>query len=324
MVDAVRPRISFVDAVRGAAILGVALFHLVWDLRFLEFTSYDPVWDPIWLGFAKVLVSTFLTLVGVSLVLAHPDAIRWPAFWKRFGIIAGAALIVSVATFFLFGEGFVYFGVLHAIALFSVAGLLFLRAPIWLLVALAAAFLFAHFFYQSSDFNVRHLSWIGFWTEHPYTQDLVPIFPGFGFTLAGIAGTRLILAWGWVDLFARIDFRGVWYRSLVWCGRWSLIIYLVHQPLLLAVLFPADYLLHQQGGDSAPVAFFNQCVASCEANDNGRNYCESYCGCAFDMVERGDLWDDIGAVDPSPAQQETRRAVVDMCTATAGDPANYD
>lgn len=324
MVDSQLPRLSLVDAVRGLAILGVALFHLVWDLRFLGFTSYDPFWDPFWLGFAKLLVSTFLTLVGVSLVLAHTNTIRWQAFWRRFGILVLAAAGVSIATFFLFQEGFVYFGVLHAIALFSLGGLLFLRLPIWSVVLAACLFLFAHFFYQSADFNVRHLSWIGFWTEHPYTQDLVPIFPGFGFTLAGIAGTRLVLAVNGAELIARVDFKGFWYRALIWCGRWSLIIYLVHQPLLLAVLYPADMLLHSQPAETQQVSFMNQCVASCEAGNNGRNYCESYCGCALDMVERADLWDAINAPDPNEDQQKSRDAVIDLCTATAGDPAAYD
>lgn len=324
MVDAKPPRVTLVDAVRGLAILGVALFHFVWDLRFLNFTSFDAFWDPIWLGFASLLVSTFLTLVGVSLVLAHRGGVHWPAFWRRFGILALAAAGVSIATYFLFQEGFVYFGVLHAIALFSLAGLFFLRLPIWAVAGVAALFLFAHFFYQSADFNVRYLSWIGFWTEHPYTQDLVPIFPGFGFTLAGIAGTRIIMALGWIEGLARVDFKGFWYRALVWCGRWSLIIYLVHQPLLLAVLYPADMLFHPKVEQVSPVVFFNQCVATCEQGNTGRNYCESYCGCALDMVERQNLWAAIDAPDPTNAQQAERDNVIDMCTATAGNPLDYD
>lgn len=324
MVDTRLPRLSLVDATRGLAILGVALFHLVWDLRFLGFTSYNAFWDPLWLDFAKLLVSTFLTLVGVSLVLAHPTHIRWRAFRRRFGVLVLAALGVSVATFILFQDGFVYFGVLHAIALFSLAGLLFLRLPVWAVIVAACLFLFAHFFYQSTDFNVRTLSWIGFWTEHPYTQDLVPIFPGFGFTLAGIAGTRIILALNGAEHIARIDFKGFWYRALIWCGRWSLIIYLVHQPLLLAFLYPADYLVHSQEAEVPQVSFFSQCVTTCEAGNNGRNYCESYCGCALDMVERAGLWDAINAPDPTVDQQSSRDSVIELCTATAGDPADYE
>ena len=324
MVDDKMPRVTLLDATRGVAILGVALYHLVWDLRFFEFTSYDSFWDPVWLGFAKVLVSTFLTLVGVSLALAHRQGVQWRPFWRRFGILAAAAAGVSIATWFLFQNGFVYFGVLHAIALFSIAGVFFLRMPVWVVIVAAGVFLFAHFFYQSSDFNVRYLSWIGFWTEHPYTQDLVPIFPGFGFTLAGIAGTRIALRRGWIDKLARIDFRGAWYRALLWCGRWSLIIYLVHQPLLLSVLYPADLLLHPKVEQTSSVAFFDQCTVTCEANGNGVNYCQSYCGCALDMVERADLWRSIEALDPTREQQADRDAVIDLCTATAGDPSSYD
>lgn len=324
MVDAKPPRLSLVDAARGLAILGVVLFHLVWDLRFLGFTSFNAFWDPIWIGFARLLVSTFLTLVGVSLALAHRQSIKWNAFWRRFGILLIAAAGVSLATWLLFQDAFVYFGVLHAIALFSLAGLLFLRVPLWSVFVASAVFLCAHFFFQSVDFNVKYLAWIGFWTEHPNTEDLVPIFPGFGFTLAGIAVTRMILVRGWSEALARIDFAGFWYRGLVWCGRWSLVIYLVHQPLLLAVLYPANMLLQPQVEQVTPAGFFNQCVASCEQGNTGENYCLSYCDCALDMVERGDLWAAINTPDPSSEQQEQRDNVINLCTATAGDPLSYD
>lgn len=239
-------RIAFVDILRGLAIIGVVVFHLVWDLRYFGFTRFDPVWDPFWLSFAKVLVHSFLALVGVSLVLAHGNEVRWPAFWRRWLVLAGAAVAVSLITFFAFGEGFVYFGVLHAIAVFSVLALPFLGWPIWAGAVVALMFLLPSQFYSDPLFNQKALSWIGFFTQHPNTQDLVPFFPSFGSVMAGLVGARIVSE---KDLWPRIaawPTFGLLGAGLQWCGRHTLIIYLLHQPIafglvmLLAQMRPAS------------------------------------------------------------------------------------
>ena len=57
---------------------------------------------------------------------------RWPAYWRRFLIIAGAAALVSVGTYFVFPGAFVFFGILHCIAAASLVALPFLFLPAFL------------------------------------------------------------------------------------------------------------------------------------------------------------------------------------------------
>ncbi len=135
-------------------------------------------------------------------------------------------------------DEFIYFGILHCIAVSSVLALPFLRFQVCT-VLLASAFCFvAPFLFASPNFNVPWLRWLGLMTYFPRTMDYVPLLPWFGAVLAGIAVVRL-----WVSLPNAVKLsewkpahRSV--RVVCWGGRHSLIIYLLHQPVFLAALYP--------------------------------------------------------------------------------------
>ncbi len=308
-----RPRYALVDVVRGIAIIGVVFYHFAWDLRFFNIITTAVDVAPGWFFFARTLLATFLFLTGVSLVLAHGAGIRWRPFWKRFAILAAAALLVSLGTYIFAPDAFVYFGVLHAIALFSVMGLVFLRAPLWLVGGLAIVMFAAYFSFQSPVFNSRALSWIGFWTVPPLTEDLVPVFPGFGFTLLGILLTRLALLSGFAARIAAVSANGRVLGALKQAGRWSLIIYLVHQPILLGILTPlAPYLAREDPAERA-TEFFGACFSSCLETEGNATQCRAYCNCALEQVETGDLWGALNAQGVS--QNPEIGAVINLCRA---------
>ncbi len=312
-----RPRYLLIDVVRGLGIVGVVIYHFVWDLRFLQFTTTSPGFDLVWIWLARVLQVTFMSLAGVSLVLAHHRGIIWKSFLKRLAIVFGAAMIVTVGTFFAFGEGFVYFGILHAIAVFSIMALPFLRAPLWLVILVALVFMSAPFIYQNEMFNVRVLSWIGFWTVAPYTQDLQSIFPGFGYTLAGLAFMRIVLKFNLGAKLAAIKSNGFTFKALVKAGRWSLIIYMVHQPIMLSVLYPLALVIQPGAAQlraEQKQVFYSNCMdfavnpfvqdegAIAAVEDAAR--AQAYCSCAVDIMDENDLFD-VQSVDDLSAQQQT-------------------
>lgn len=331
-------RYASIDAVRGIAIIGVVIYHLVWDLRQFQFTSYDAVFDPIWMAFAKVLLASFLMLAGVSLVLAHGENIRWRGFFKRFGILAAMAILVSIGTYLAFPDGFVYFGILHALALFSLIGLLFVRAPLWLVAVLAVLIFIAPYFIQSDFFNAKYTSWIGFWTLEPYTQDLVPVFPGLGISLTGIVLIRLVLGWPAGKKALGFASNGWLFRALVKAGRWSLIIYMVHQPILFGVLTPlANWLqpgaqvINQTDATLLPpeeqiVLFHQNCVAFCISPltsadgmtaEADTKQCESYCSCAGEMMAENNMFSVNNIGDLTPQQSTIFNAIPTICRAMA-------
>ena len=205
---------------RGGALLAMAIYHFTWDLEFFGYVDPGLTAGGGWKLFARCIASTFLFLVGVSLYLAHGEGIRWRGFWKRFAMVAGSALLITAATWFLFPDGFIFFGILHEIALASVLGLAFLRLPALLTLAVAAAIVAAPTFLRSEFYDHPVLWWVGLSSANPRSNDYVPLFPWFGAVLAGIAVARIAKRSGLLTLLARIDLGRI-ARPFVLAGRHS-------------------------------------------------------------------------------------------------------
>lgn len=287
-----RPRFAIVDIARGVAIIAMVAYHLCWDLSYLRFIAADVGYDPAWVLIARSILAVFLFLVGVGLVLGHGQAIRWRNFWRRWVFVVAGALAITVATFFAFPQSFVYFGVLHAIALFSLMGLAFVRTPLWLAIAVAAVVIALPLVYSDALFNEKAWSWIGFWQVPPPTNDLVPVFPWFGVVLLGVIATRLVLASAWAPRLAAIAPTGRLPRILAWLGRWSLLIYLVHQPILLGLVYPASLVFQPQIAMRS-ADFLRSCQSTCEAGGTAPGLCTTYCQCGLEGVETNGLWNAI-------------------------------
>ncbi len=231
-------RLRIVDQLRGLAIIGVVIFHLVWDLDFTNLIESGFASHPIWIAFGRLLAGTFMFLVGVSLVLATRETVQWQPAIKRILKIAFFALIITAATYAVFPSAFVFYGILHAIAVASILGLFFLPLPTFVILAIGVVVWLAPLFFTNEAFDSRWLAWIGFSQTPPISNDLVPVFPWFGVTLVGIATARLISVGRTSSRFAEMAIQNETGRFLTFCGRHSLIIYLLYQPLLLAIIVP--------------------------------------------------------------------------------------
>lgn len=314
MTDTKRPRFAVVDIARGVAIIAMVAYHLCWDLSYFRFIAADVGYDPAWVLIARSILAVFLFLVGVGLVLGHGNGIRWRSFWRRWVFVVLGALAITVGTWFAFPQSFVYFGVLHAIALFSLLGLAFVRTPHWLAIVVAAVVIALPFFYSDALFNEKAWSWLGFWQVPPPTNDLVPVFPWFGAVLLGIIAARLVLASPLSARLAAIAPTGRLPRLLAFLGRWSLLIYLLHQPILLGLIFPAASLLQPQLAMRGP-DFLRSCQSTCEAGGTSPEMCVTYCQCGLEGVEKNDLWNAINTGMVTAAEQALLDAQNLQCSA---------
>ena len=309
-----RPRFAVIDIARGVAIIAMVAYHLCWDLSYFRFIAPDVGRDPNWVIIARSILASFLFLVGVGLVLGHGRGIRWAAFWRRTGFVVLGALAITLGTWLVFPDSFVYFGVLHAIALFSLLALPFLFAPLWLAALVAVVMIALPFFYADALFNEKLFSWIGFWQVPPPTNDLVPIFPWLAAVLIGIIAARLLLASSWAARLAAIKPPGRLPRLLALLGRWSLLIYLLHQPILLGLIFPASALLHPEVA-MRQTDFLASCQSTCEAGGTTPPLCTTYCQCGLEGVENNNLWGAIYSGLVSAEEQALLDAGNRQCSA---------
>ncbi len=307
-----RGRIELLDLARGIALLAMFVYHFAYDLSFFRLIRVDVVSDPGWRLFARLIAGSFLTIVGFSLILATRNGLNRQAYAKRFAMVAGAALLVTVGTWFAIPQNFIFFGILHHIALASLLALPFLRLPAFPLALIAAVWFALPFILGGEVFESEWLSWLGF-GPWPYTADFVPLFPWFACVLAGMALGKLALAkapeGGWTLWRAR----SAPARLVALGGRNSLFVYLVHQPLFIGALMLFMQLSGPKLPDADAVPFLAACQRSCVATGTPKEACERVCSCSMEGLKRDELWSRVLADALTPEQTERAREIGLAC-----------
>ena len=242
-------RLDRIDLLRAAAMLWMTAYHVCFDLNFFGLIREDFYRDPFWIWQRSAIVGLFLFTAGLSQAVALHQGQPWARFWRRWLQVAGAALLVTAGSVLVFPKSFIYFGVLHGIAVMLIlaratAGWGAWRGPLGAaVIALPFAAPAAMAAWPALEvFNHTWLNWLGFINRKPVTEDYVPLLPWMGVVWWGMAAGQWALrhrpSWLGVDDAAATGVR----RALVILGQWSLSYYLLHQPVLLGLIWLATRL----------------------------------------------------------------------------------
>lgn len=300
------PRWRTLDVARGLAVIAMILFHGTWDASHFGYAPPNLPWTPAMRFFGHAIACAFLFIAGVSLTLANADDIHWPQALRRLARVGAAALLVTLGTWLVFPGADVFFGILHCIFVASLVGLAFVRAP-WPLTLVATLLCFlAPDVLASETFNARSLFWLGLGTHETLTQDWRPLFPWAGALLLGVAFARAPLSL-WEREAPKAAGEGLRADPLpkgegvLFLGRHSLSIYLLHQPLLFALF---TTLVSLAPPAPQPTGFLALCERRCLANGEDKQTCHALCACTAREATRATGLDD--AMDETERRRQLR------------------
>ncbi|MGC7869931.1 heparan-alpha-glucosaminide N-acetyltransferase [Desulfosporosinus sp. SYSU MS00001] len=235
-------RFQEIDFLRAVAIVFMVIFHMVYDLHEFAGAAVDYQ-APLWFILGKTSALLFILLSGLSSGLSSSPV-------RRGLNVLFYGMVVTLVTYLVMKEEYVRFGILHFLGIAMILSPLFRRLSsrlLWVIAALIAClgFWFKTLVVQTSFFLPLGLMYGGF-----STIDYYPLFPYLAVTIIGILIYRHFYSQGAGSGRSSQNLL-VWSRPRInwrlpgwiqWLSRNSLGIYLIHQPILLLLLYISNHL----------------------------------------------------------------------------------
>lgn len=229
-----KKRIWELDAFRGLCLLGVIAVHFVYDVTTL-YALADWHLPQAFLFVQKWGGVLFLLLSGICVTLGSHSV-------KRGGIVFACGMLCSAVTWGMYRFGMaekgiiIYFGVLHCLGICMLLWSAFRRLP-WYALAIVGAVLAGIGLYFGARPYSGHIALmpLGFPPAGFVSSDYFPLMPHLGFFLLGAALGKTLYH-KQQTLFPNVNSKQPILHFLQLCGKHSLWIYLLHQPLLNGIL----------------------------------------------------------------------------------------
>jgi uncharacterized membrane protein len=238
VVGKTRGRFWEIDLLRGIAIIMMIVFHFLYDLNYFNIYNLD-LYSGYLLIYLYGIGTIFILLVGISLTLSYSRVQKTFSkmkiqlkFLKRGLFIFGLGLLITVVSWFYLGEGFIVFGVLHCIGISIILAIPFLKFR-YINLSIGIILVILGIILSRFTFNFNWFLWLGFVPSNFYTVDYFPLLPWFGVVLIGLfIGNSLYQNYERKFKLKNLDDLRL-IRFLGYLGRHSLIIYFIHQPIIL-------------------------------------------------------------------------------------------
>lgn len=219
-------RIWEIDFLRGLAILFMVYFHALYDMQYIF--NYDVVlYTPLNSAIIKFGAALFIFISGISANFSRSN-------FKRGIKVLGIALAISVITHLFDYEQGIKFGILHFFAVCM------LVSP-WLLKLRSTYLGFISALTFSLNFAVLRINvyfdWLfplGIVSQNFVSSDYYPLIPWFAFYCIGVVFARIF----YKDRRSILPKGDILPDNIVnIVGRHSLLVYLLHQPIIIGVLY---------------------------------------------------------------------------------------
>ena len=235
-------RYHIIDGIRGLTIISMIFYHACWDLVFLAGVNLPGYMDTQGLIWQRSICCSFIIISGFCAGISNRH-------FKRGIIVFLAGLLVTLVTVIFMPEDRIVFGILtflgSSMLIIGVIGVYLKKVPyFWGLLISIILFLasfhinngylgFFKFKYYLPDFLYSNMltTFLGFMRPGFFSTDYFSIIPWFflfcfGFYISCMMIERQIIGILKASLI----------KPLEWMGRHSLLIYLMHQPLLYLVM----------------------------------------------------------------------------------------
>ena len=227
-----KSRIWELDALRGICILCVIVVHFLFDLSF--FGGLDLTL-PAWYVFIQEYGGAiFVVLSGICVTLGSKSV-------RRGLIVFACGMLITAVTYGMYRLGMsgadvvVKFGVLHLLGVCMLVYPAFKKLPPAALALLGLAIAITGYAIRGVVVPQRWLFPLGLTYEGFTSSDYFPLFPQLGYFLIGAAIGKTAYREKKTLLPGAFQKTGI-ARFFCWCGRQSLFIYLLHQPIVYGLL----------------------------------------------------------------------------------------
>lgn len=241
MKNTLKSRFWEIDFLRGLAVIIMIIYHIFFNLNIFGDYSFNTS-SGLWLIMGRTAAIVFLTLVGISLYLSCSREIKlfgkkppFIKFFKKGVTIFSWGLIITLLTWIFIRDNFIIFGILHLIGLSIIISYPILKLQRYNLF-FAVPWIFGGFFLRKQTFNYPSLLWLGFIPGNYSSYDYYPLLPWFGFVLLGISLGDIFYR-NYVRKINLPDYSNlVFIKEIAILGHYSLLIYLIHQPIIILIL----------------------------------------------------------------------------------------